>query len=469
MKVEQIYTNCLAQGTYYIVSDGEAVIIDPLRDFQYYLDKLESDGVRLKYILETHFHADFVSGHLDLSLKTGAEIIFGPNADPSFNARIADDGEVLTVGKLKIKVLHTPGHTLESTCYLMSDEEGIDKVLFTGDTLFIGDVGRPDLAQKNNDFKKEDLAELLYDSLYTKILPLNDDIIIYPAHGAGSACGKNMSQETYDSLGNQKRTNYALNQPSKAAFVKAVLTGLTEPPLYFADNVRLNRQGYKNYYDILKKAKHALSLEKFSELQRSEDVVILDVRDSSEFVKGFIPKSINIGLRGDFAPWVGSILKVVNQKILLVAEEDDVDETITRLARVGFDGVSGYLEGGFNSWLNSGETVDHILRMDTDKLQKLLLNENLPIVDVRKESEYYSQHIEWAQNFPLQKLDKHMNHLPSEKFVLHCAGGYRSSIAASLLKRNGIHDFIEVNGGFNAIKKGNIPLTDWVCSSMLAS
>jgi hydroxyacylglutathione hydrolase len=471
MKIEQIYTGCLAQGAYYITSEGEAAIIDPLRETQPYLDKLAADHVKLKYIFETHFHADFVSGHVDLSQKTQAPIVYGPTAQPSFDAIIAKDEEVFTIGKLTIKVLHTPGHTLESTCYLLIDEHGVETALFSGDTLFLGDVGRPDLAQKAANMTQEDLAGMLYDSLYNKIMPLNDDITVYPAHGAGSACGKNMMKETVDTLGNQKRMNYALNQPNKEAFIAAVTDGLLPPPSYFGMNVAMNKKGYSSFDEVMHKALTPLSADAFELLAESSSALILDTRSNVDFAKGFVPQSINIGLQGDFAPWVGAMIVDVQQPILLITEVGMEQEAITRLSRVGFDNVLGYLQDGFDTWVNAGKEVDTIHRIDAAQLEEAFKsatdnNQPIKIVDVRKESEYASTHIEDALSYPLAYINDWIKEInPEEHFYLHCAGGYRSMIAASILQARGYRNFTEVAGGYNAISKQDLPMTDFVCPS----
>lgn len=466
MKVEQIYTGCLAQGAYYIASNGEAAIIDPLRETQPYIDRLEKDGVRLKYIFETHFHADFVSGHLDLSKKTGAPIVYGPTAKPDFEAIIAQDNQIFEIGKIKIKVIHTPGHTMESVCYLLIDENGKETALFSGDTLFLGDVGRPDLAQKAANMTQEDLAGLLYESLYNKILPLADDITVYPAHGAGSACGKNMMKETVDTLGNQKKVNYALNQPSKEAFIKAVLDGLTAPPGYFGMNVMMNKSGYASFDQVLSQGLRALSPEEFETIAESSDALILDTRPDTEFTKGFIPKSINIGLGGDFAPWVGAMIVDVKQPILLITQPGKEEEAITRLSRVGFDHVLGYLENGFESWRSSGREIDTVHRITAEEFaNKVNIGKDI-IFDVRKESEYAAQHVEEAYNKPLAYINDWIRDInPSEHFYLHCAGGYRSMIAASILQARGYRNFSEIAGGFKAISKTSLPTSDYVCQS----
>ena len=469
MKIEQIYTGCLAQGAYYIVSEGEAAIIDPLREVQPYLDRLAKDNVKLKYIFETHFHADFVSGHVDLSKKTGAPIIYGPTAAPEFEAIVAEDNQVFEIGKIKIKVLHTPGHTMESSTYLLIDENGKNHAIFSGDTLFLGDVGRPDLAQKAANLTQEELAGLLYDSLYNKILPLEDDVTVYPAHGAGSACGKNMQKETVDTLGNQKQTNYALKQTSKESFIAAVLDGLTAPPKYFGMNVAMNKKGYTSFDEVLAKGKTALSVDEFETAAEETGALILDTRNAAEFYKGFIPQSINIGLKGDFAPWVGSMIVDVQQPILLVCDDCTEEETITRLSRVGFDNVLGYLKGGFESWKNSGKEVDTVHRISPEEFAEKF-NENSKVIDVRKEGEYAAEHVNDAYSKPLAYINDWVGNInPDEHFFLHCAGGYRSMIAASILQARGYRNFTEVEGGFNGIKKTEkVPTTDFVCQSKTA-
>ncbi len=466
MKIEQIYTGCLAQGAYYIVSENEAAIIDPLREIQPYIDRLQKDDVTLKYIFETHFHADFVSGHVDLSKKTGAPIVYGPTAQPAFEAIVAEDNQVFEIGKIKIKVLHTPGHTMESSTFLLIDENGKETAIFSGDTLFLGDVGRPDLAQKAASMTQEELAGLLYESLQNKIMPLADDITVYPAHGAGSACGKNMQKETVDSLGNQKKSNYALNQPNKEAFVEAVLDGLTAPPKYFGMNVAMNKGGYESFEKVLDKGLNALSAEDFETAAEETGAVILDTRNAAEFHKGFIPNAVNIGLKGDFAPWAGAMIVDVQQPLLLVTDEGTEKEVITRLSRVGFDNVIGYLKGGFETWKNSGKETDSINRISPDEFAEKF-NENSKVIDVRKISEYEAEHVNDAYNRPLDAIaDWAGTTDDSEHFFLHCAGGYRSMIAASILNAKGIRNFTEVEGGFNGIKKTEkVPTTDFVCQS----
>lgn len=466
MKVEQIYTGCLAQGAYYIVSGNEAAIIDPLREVQPYIDRLQKDNVQLKYIFETHFHADFVSGHLDLSYKTGAPIIYGPTAKPAFEAIIAEDEQLFEVGKIKIKVLHTPGHTMESSTFLLIDENGKETAIFSGDTLFLGDVGRPDLAQKAADLTQEELAGLLYDSIQNKIMPLSDDITVYPAHGAGSACGKKMQKETVDLLGNQKRTNYALNQPDKESFVREVLDGLAPPPKYFGMNVAMNKGGYESFDEVKNKGLNPVSAEDFEEVAEDSGALILDTRAASEFYKGFVPNSINIGLKGDFAPWVGAMIVDVQQPILLVTDQGNEEETITRLARVGFDNVIGYLNGSFEAWKNSGKEIDEIKRINPEEFASEFKDDST-VLDVRKPSEYEAEHINDAFNKPLDYISEWIANIDDSKhFFLHCAGGYRSMIAASILNAHGIRNFTEVEGGFNGIKKTEkVPTTDFICQS----
>ncbi len=466
MKIEQIYTGCLAQGAYYITSENEAAIIDPLREVKPYLERLEKDQVKLKYIFETHFHADFVSGHLDLSKKTDAPIVFGPTAKPEFEAIIAEDNQIFEIGKIKIKVLHTPGHTLESSTYLLIDEDGKETAIFSGDTLFLGDVGRPDLAQKVGEITEEDLAGMLYESLHSKILPLGDSITVYPAHGAGSACGKNMQKETVDTLGNQKRTNYALNQPTKESFIAEVLDGLTAPPKYFGMNVALNKGGYESFEKVLKKGNNPISVEDFETAVEETGALILDTRNAGDFHKGFVPNSINIGIKGDFAPWVGAMIVDVQQPIILVSDLGSEEEVITRLSRVGFDNVVGFLEGGFESWKNSGKEIDEIKRISAEQFASEY-SQNQKVIDVRKESEYEAEHIDEAYSKPLAYINDWVNSIDnSEHFHLHCAGGYRSMIAASILQSRGYRNFTEVEGGFNAIKKfDNVPTSNFVCQT----
>jgi glyoxylase-like metal-dependent hydrolase (beta-lactamase superfamily II)/rhodanese-related sulfurtransferase len=420
----------------------------------------------LKYILETHFHADFVSGHLDLSKKTGAPIVYGPTAQPEFDFISAKDGQILELGNIKIKVLHTPGHTMESTSYLLIDENGKDNSLFSGDTLFLGDVGRPDLAQKAASMTQEELAGLLYDSLMTKIMPLADDITVYPAHGAGSACGKNMMKETVDTLGNQKKMNYALNQPNKEAFVIAVTDGLTPPPGYFGMNVAMNKKGYDSYEGILEQGMKSLTADEFEAVAESTGALILDTRNGDDFSKGFIPQAINIGLNGDFAPWVGAMIADVNQTILLVTEIGKEEEAITRLSRVGFDKVLGHLSGGFDTWKASGKEIDSVDRISADEFESKVKIGESKVLDVRKETEYAAEHLEESYSRPLSAINDWVKDInPKEHFFIHCAGGYRSMIAASILQARGYRNFTEIAGGFNAIAKTSIPKTNFVCQS----
>lgn len=471
MKIEQIYTGCLAQGAYYIESEGEAVVIDPLREVEPYLEKAAKDGARIKYVFETHFHADFVSGHVDLSQKTGAPIVYGPTANPGFKAHIAQDGEEFNVGKLTFRVLHTPGHTMESTCFLLIDEKGKEKALFSGDTLFIGDVGRPDLAQKAAHLTQEQLAETLYDSLRNKVMTLPDDTIVYPAHGAGSACGKNMSKETYDSLGHQKATNYALRaNMTKAEFVKEVTTGLMPPPAYFPLNVAMNKQGYDSIDAVIQRGTHALSPRAFETAANETGALVLDTRDAQTFSEGFVPNSINIGIDGNFAPWVGALIPDIKQEILLVTEPGREEEVVTRLARVGYDYCIGYLDGGFDAWKKAGMEVDAIQRITPDQLADILATEpNAPVFDVRKSSEYLSEHVEKAENAPLDYINESMLAIPKDKTVyVHCAGGYRSMIFASILRARGYDNLVDVSGGFKGIKDtGKFKVSDYVCPSTL--
>ncbi len=466
--VEQIYTGCLAQGAYYITSNGEAAIIDPLRETQPYLDKLSKDGVQLKYIFETHFHADFVSGHVDLSKATGAKIVYGPNAQCGFDAVIATDGQLFKIGDITIKVLHTPGHTMESSTYLLIDENGKDHSIFSGDTLFLGDVGRPDLAQKAANMTQEGLAGLLYESLMTKIMPLADDVTVYPAHGAGSACGKNMMKETVDSLGNQKKMNYALNQPSKEAFIEAVLEGLTPPPAYFGMNVSMNKMGYDSFEQVRNNGMRALSPEEFEVAAESTGALILDTRSSAVFYQGFVPQSINIGLNGDFAPWVGALIADVKQPLLLVTDEGKEEETVTRLARVGFDHQIGHLKGGFEAWKSSGKEIDTINRISATTFEQQYNANESKVVDIRKETEYAAEHVVDAYCRPLAQINDWVKDIqPNEHFFLHCAGGYRSMIAASILQSRGFRNFSEIEGGFKSIAETSIPKTDFICQSKM--
>jgi len=468
MKIEQIYTGCLAQGAYYIQSEGEAAIIDPLREVAPYIKKATEDGVKIKYVFETHFHADFVSGHVTLAEKTGAPIVYGPNANPTFEAHIATDGEEFKIGNITIKILHTPGHTMESTTYLLRDAEGKDHAIFTGDTLFLGDVGRPDLAQKADDITQEDLAGMLYDSLRTKIMPLADDVTVYPAHGAGSACGKNMMKETVDTLGNQKSMNYALRADmTKDEFIKEVTDGLLPPPAYFPLNVKMNREGYESIDDVLETGAKPLSPEAFETVAET-GALVLDVRKPQEFAQAHIPNSIFIGLDGSFAPWVGELIVDVQQPIILIAPEGRETEAVTRLARVGFDNTLGYLNGGITAWQTAGKEIDSVESIPPTDLEAKYEAVQNEIFDVRKVSEYGSEHIESAKNTPLSTLNQHLAEFPKDKtFYVHCAGGYRSMIAASILKARGFHNLVDIQGGFGAIKKTNIGRTDFVCPTTL--
>lgn len=468
MKVEQIYTGCIAHAAYYLESNGEAAIFDPLREVQPYIDRARADGATIKYVFETHFHADFVSGHLDLAKKEGATIVYGPTAKPNFEAHIAEDGELFQVGLYTIKAIHTPGHTLESTTYLLIDEQGKEHGIITGDTLFIGDVGRPDLAQHViAELTEEKLASYLYDSLRTKIMPLPDHLIVYPNHGAGSACGKKMSTETTDTLGNQKAMNYALRPDmTREEFIQELLTGLTPPPGYFPKNVLMNIQGYDSLDTIMERASKALSAETFELVANETDALILDTRNAEDFSRGFIPNSVNIGIDGNFAMWVGEMIPDIQQRILLVTEPGREQESIIRLARVGYDFAIGYLEGGFEQWKHSGKQVDTIQRMDADSFAEQA-NDYL-IVDVRKKSEFDSEHLQQAINVPLNEINQHLAQFPKDKpFVIHCAGGYRSMIAASILKQRGWDHVIDIRGGFSALAKTALPKTDYVCPSTL--
>jgi glyoxylase-like metal-dependent hydrolase (beta-lactamase superfamily II) len=469
MTIEQIYTGCLAQGAYYIHSDGEAAIIDPLREVSPYLERAKKDSVNIKYIFETHFHADFVSGHITLAEKTGAPIVYGPNANPSYDAHIASDGEIFRLGKISIKVLHTPGHTMESTTYLLLDEEGKEHAIFTGDTLFLGDVGRPDLAQKSDTLTMEDLAGYSFDSLRNKIMPLPDDVTVYPAHGAGSACGKNMMKETVDTLGNQRKMNYALREDmTKAEFIKEVTEGLLPPPAYFPLNVKMNKEGYENIETVLSNGLKPLTPSEFEVIANETEAVMLDVRTPFDFATGHIPNSIFIGLDGSFAPWVGEMIVDVKQPILLIAPEGREKEALTRLSRVGFDNTMGYLAGGVEAWEAEGREIDEVESKPVAHLEKDYTDYTSRIFDVRKESEFLSEHVMDAKNTPLSTLNEHLAEFPKEdKFYIHCAGGYRSMIAASILKSRGFHNMIDVQGGYKAIKETNIPTSDYVCPSTL--
>ena len=466
MIVEQIYTGCLAQGAYYIESNGEAAVIDPLREVEPYLQRAEKNNATIKYIFETHFHADFVSGHLTLSNKTNAPIVFGPLANPDFDVIIAKDGESFSIGDVTITALHTPGHTMESTTYLLRDAKGKDHAIFSGDTLFLGDVGRPDLAQKKGAMTQEQLAETLYDSLRNKIMPLADDITVYPAHGAGSACGKKMMKETVDTIGNQKKVNYALREDmTKEEFVNEVIDGLLPPPQYFPENVRLNKSGYEDIDEIMAKGKVPLSPSKFEDIANQSGAVILDVRSADEFSKGHIPNSIFIGIDGGFAPWVGTLIGDTQHPIILVTPKGREEETITRLSRVGFDNTLGYLEDGITAWTAAGKDIEQIENVTAAQLQTKI-EDGAALFDVRKENEYDSVHIPNATLIPLDKINESLNHHDFEKsFYLHCAGGYRSMIALSILKNRGIHGGVNVVGGMKAIKETSIDLQEMSCSN----
>ena len=468
MKIEQLYTGCLAQGAYYIESKGEVAIIDPLRETQQYIDKAEANNAKIKYIFETHFHADFVSGHVDLAKKTGATIVFGPGASTEYDIHSAIDNEEFKIGKITIKVLHTPGHTLESSTYLLINENGKDHAIFSGDTLFLGDVGRPDLAIKS-DLTKEDLAVMLFDSLRNKIMSLADDIIVYPAHGAGSACGKNLSKETVGVLGEQKKTNYALRADmTKAEFVKEVLDGIAAPPQYFAKNAMMNKTGYSNFEYVLKKGDSPLNPEEFEALTNHESALVLDVRPQSEFIKSHIPNSIFIGLNGGFAPWVGALITDIKQPIILVAPEGKEVEAVTRLSRVGYDNTLGYLQGGIEAWVSSGRDIETLESISAETFANLVKSGGINILDVRKDGEYTASHLEDAQHFALDFINNNMNQVHKNKtYHIHCAGGYRSVIAASILKARGYNNLVDVAGGFGAIKKTDLPTTDFVCPSTL--
>jgi glyoxylase-like metal-dependent hydrolase (beta-lactamase superfamily II)/rhodanese-related sulfurtransferase len=469
MKIEQIYTGCIAHAAYYLESNGEAAIFDPLREVQPYIERATSDQAKIKYVFETHFHADFVSGHLDLAKKTGAKIVYGPTAKPGFDAIVAEDSQVFKVGAYSVKVIHTPGHTMESTTYLLIDENGKEHGIITGDTLFIGDVGRPDLAQHViADLTQEKLANHLFDSLRNKIMPLSDDLIVYPNHGAGSACGKKMSKETTDTLGNQKRTNYALRvDMTREEFIDELLTGLTNPPGYFPKNVLMNIQGYDSLDTVMERGKHALSPSEFELMANESQALILDTRAPEVFAKGFIPNSINIGLEGNFAMWVGEMIPDIKQEILLVTDKDKEEEAIIRLSRVGYDHAIGYLKGGFNARKNSGKEVDTVQRLSADQFAKEYTTQPI-IIDVRKKSEYESEHVINAKNVPLNELNARFFELPkNQPFIIHCAGGYRSMIAASILKSRGYHDFVDVEGGMTAILKTDVPKTEYVCPTTL--
>ncbi|MFN7116659.1 MAG: MBL fold metallo-hydrolase [Saprospiraceae bacterium] len=461
MKIEQIYTGCLAEAAYYIESNGEAAIIDPLRETEPYLERAKADNAQIKYVLETHFHADFVSGHLDLAKETGATIVYGPTAQPNFKAYIAKDNEVLKLGNVSIVVLHTPGHTMESTTYLLRDESGKDYAIFTGDTLFLGDVGRPDLAVKT-DLSREDLAGYLYDSLQNKILPLSDEVIVYPGHGAGSACGKKMSKDTWGYLGDQKRFNYALQAKTREEFVQEVTTGLVEPPQYFPKNAVMNKMGYESIETVRGRGLHALSVRAFKAAWEGEGALILDTRKEEQFVKGFIPGAIFIGIDGSFAQWVGALIPDLKQPILFISDPGREQEVVTRLARVGYDNSIGYLEGGFDAWTAAGEEVDTLPSISAEAFSKLY-NPAINLIDVRKESEYKAQHIKGAYNFPLDFINRNMSQLDRNmQYYMYCQGGYRSVIAASILRARGFEKIINIADGFKALLISGLPTTEYV-------
>ncbi|MBC7642467.1 MAG: MBL fold metallo-hydrolase [Flavobacterium sp.] len=468
MKIEQIYTGCLAQGAYYIESLGEVAIIDPLREVKPYFDRVINDNAKIKYIFETHFHADFVSGHVTLFEISGAPIVFGPTANPSFNCHIATDNEVFKIGEITITALHTPGHTMESTCYLLKDKNGKNHAIFTGDTLFLGDVGRPDLAQKSAEITQEQLAATLFKSLRSKIMVLEDDVIVYPAHGAGSACGKNLSKETIGTIGEQKLSNYALRADmSEAEFVQEVTDGLLPPPAYFPKNVLLNKNGYENVNNIIKKNK-AFDAKTFELIANQNNALILDVRNQDDFSKSHIPNSIFIGLNGQFAPWVGALITDIQQPILLICPIGKETETITRLSRVGYDNTLGYLEGGFESWQNAGFETDSISGITAYELSEKIKSNDLKVFDVRKPGEFNNEHLDLAFSTPLDFLNDHLAEFPkNESFYVHCAGGYRSVIAISILKRRGINNVIDIKGGYDALKLTDLVISDKVCSKGL--
>lgn len=471
MKVEQIYTGCIAHAAYYIENNGEAAIFDPLREVQPYIDRAKKDNAKIKYVFETHFHADFVSGHLDLMKKAGAQIVFGPTAKPAYEAITAEDGQIFKIGNYSIKVIHTPGHTMESTTYLLVDENGKEHGIITGDTLFIGDVGRPDLAQHViADLTEEKLAGHLFDSLRNKIMPLSDDLIVYPNHGAGSACGKNMSKETTDTLGNQKKVNYALNPNlSKEEFIKVLLSGLMPPPGYFPQNVLMNIKGYESFDDVKQKGTRALTVREFEAAANETQALVIDTRDAQTFAKGFIPNSINIGIDGNFATWVGTLVPSVKQELLIVADSGREEEVITRLARVGYDNALGYLKGGFNEWKAAGKETDEIISVDVEEFAKKMETEKINILDVRKASEYYSEHIVDAINGPLDSVNDSMTLIDKQKtYYVHCAGGYRSMVFISILRARGYRNLIDVKGGFTEIKKNNkFKITEYVCPTTM--
>jgi len=464
MKVEQIYTGCLAEAAYYIESNGEAAIIDPLREMEPYLERLKADNAKLKFVFETHFHADFVSGHLDLAKETGATIVYGPTAEPNFKAYIATDNELMKVGNVTIKILHTPGHTLESTTYLLQDENGKDYAIFTGDALFLGDVGRPDLAIKQGELTEKDLAGMLFDSLRNRIMPLGDDVIVYPNHGAGSACGKKMSKETWGYLGDQKKFNYALRADmTKQEFIDEVLTGLVAPPQYFPKNAVMNKMGYESIVEVRERGEQALSARAFKAAWEGNEALVIDTRPQDVFAKGFIPGSIFIGIDDTFAPWVGALITDLKTPILFVCDNDKVEEVVTRLARVGYDNAIGYLEGGFEAWKNVGEEVDTLDEVTAEAFANKFDGKNLNLLDVRRASEFATEHVVGAVNFPLDFINSNMSQVDREKtYYLHCGGGYRSVIAASIMKSRGFHNLVNIQGGYKALGETNLKRTEHV-------
>lgn len=468
MEIKQIYTGCLAQGAYYIESKGEVAIIDPLREVQDYIDEAAKNDAKIKYIFETHFHADFVSGHVTLSEKTGAPIIYGPNANPKFDCIVAEDEQIFELGDVKIKVLHTPGHTMESVSYLLIDENGKDHALFSGDTLFLGDVGRPDLAQKAASMTQEELAGTLFDSLRTKIMTLADDVIVYPGHGAGSACGKNMSKETVGSIGEQKETNYALRADmTKEEFIQEVTDGLTTPPAYFPLNVQMNKEGYQDVEEVINRGKTAIKAEDLENIVENTGALVLDVRHQNEFGQAHIPKSIFIGIDGGFAPWVGALIKDVKQPMILVVAPERLEETITRLSRVGFDNILGFVDGGVDAWKAAGNEVDSVEGITAETFGELKEGGEIMVKDVRKTNEYQSEHVLDAENTPLDNLNDYLGEFGEGTHYIHCAGGYRSMIAASILKARGVHNIVDVQGGFAAIKDAGVEVSAFVCPSTL--
>lgn len=471
MKVEQLFTGCLAEMAYYIESDGEAAIIDPLRETEPYIRMANADNAKIKYVFLTHFHADFVSGHVDLARKTGATIVYGPNAVTDFEFHLGKDNEEFKIGKIKIKLLHTPGHTMESSSYLLVDENGNTPYVFTGDALFIGDVGRPDLAVKSGSITQEDLASHLFDSLRNKLMVLPDDTIVYPAHGAGSACGKNMSSETFDTIGNQKKTNYALRADmTREEFIKEVTTGLKPPPQYFPNNVRMNKSVNISIDEVLHKGTTPLHPEAFKQLSEQKDVLVIDTRTKEEYAEeGTVPGAWYIGVDGNFAPWVGALIKDINQKIIFIGDEARINEIVTRFSRVGYDNTMGYLEGGITNWKSHGFEVDMIGSISAAKFANLLAQGKMEkALDVRKESEYLSEHVVGVDNFPLDWIHQNFAEIdPKKEYFLHCASGYRSLIAASIMKANGVDKVTDVRGGFNDIKETDAPITEYVCPTTL--